>query len=199
MKKLYFLIIALPVLLLSGSCGTSEKASITDVNYNNQITGKGHRPAMENSDFTNEVEIHSATETVVLEENYAEVAAESIKVEAPVLNKTKSEAVKTDNIIQPLQKDANAAELVINKKEKKEIRKHIKKGIRNLIADNGNTQSFLKPNLNVLLLILAFFIPPLAVGLAVGITKDFWINLILTLLFFVPGVIHAIIIVIRNT
>lgn len=48
---------------------------------------------------------------------------------------------------------------------------------------------------DVIKLIIAFFIPPVAVLLEVGLGKHFWLNLILTLIFFVPGVIHAMYIV----
>ena len=44
----------------------------------------------------------------------------------------------------------------------------------------------------LILIILAIFVPPLAVFMMVGLGRDFWINLILTLLFWVPGMIHAI-------
>lgn len=48
----------------------------------------------------------------------------------------------------------------------------------------------------LLLVIIAIFIPPLAVYLAEGaITTNFWINLILTLLFWLPGFIHALIVI----
>jgi len=44
----------------------------------------------------------------------------------------------------------------------------------------------------LILIILAVFLPPLAVFLLVGLGRDFWINLILTLLGWVPGMVHAI-------
>ncbi len=47
----------------------------------------------------------------------------------------------------------------------------------------------------ILLVILAIFLPPLAVGLKSGIGQSFFINLILTLLFWIPGVIHALIVI----
>jgi uncharacterized membrane protein YqaE (UPF0057 family) len=46
----------------------------------------------------------------------------------------------------------------------------------------------------VLIIILCFLLPPLAVYLSEGITTNFWIDLILTLLFFLPGVIFALIV-----
>ena len=50
----------------------------------------------------------------------------------------------------------------------------------------------------LLLVIIAIFIPFLAVGLYEGITNRFWISLLLTLLFFLPGMIYAILVVTGN-
>lgn len=47
----------------------------------------------------------------------------------------------------------------------------------------------------LLLIILAFLLPPLAVGLKNGIGGSFLLNLILTIIFWLPGVIHALIVV----
>ena len=46
----------------------------------------------------------------------------------------------------------------------------------------------------VVLIIIAFFIPPLAVFLKEGnkLGTDFWINLVLTILFWLPGFLHAL-------
>lgn len=44
----------------------------------------------------------------------------------------------------------------------------------------------------LLLIILAVLLPPVAVLLKKGLGKDFIINLILSLIFLVPGIIHAI-------
>jgi len=44
----------------------------------------------------------------------------------------------------------------------------------------------------VVLIILAIFLPPLAAFFVVGLSTQFWINLILTLLGWVPGMIHAL-------
>lgn len=46
------------------------------------------------------------------------------------------------------------------------------------------------------LILFAILLPPLAVGLAEGIGTSFWISILLTLLFWIPGVIYALIIVI---
>lgn len=40
--------------------------------------------------------------------------------------------------------------------------------------------------------LFAILLPPLGVFLQVGIGRSFWINLILTLLGYIPGIVHAI-------
>jgi len=47
----------------------------------------------------------------------------------------------------------------------------------------------------LLLIILSILLPPLAVYLVKGIKKDFWINIILCIFFWLPGIIHALYIV----
>ena len=49
----------------------------------------------------------------------------------------------------------------------------------------------------VLMVIVAFLLPPLAVGLKEGIGTSFIINVVLTLLFWLPGFLHALIVVLR--
>lgn len=49
----------------------------------------------------------------------------------------------------------------------------------------------------LLMVILAILIPPLAVALKRGAGKDLVVNLLLCLLFFVPGLIHALYVVTR--
>ncbi|MFC1845057.1 YqaE/Pmp3 family membrane protein [Thermodesulfobacteriota bacterium] len=44
----------------------------------------------------------------------------------------------------------------------------------------------------ILLIIIAILLPPLAVFLKSGAGKDLLINIILCLLFYVPGIIHAL-------
>jgi uncharacterized membrane protein YqaE (UPF0057 family) len=46
--------------------------------------------------------------------------------------------------------------------------------------------------MDLIRILIAIFIPPLGVFLQVGIGKDFWINIILTLLGYIPGIVHAV-------
>lgn len=45
--------------------------------------------------------------------------------------------------------------------------------------------------MSILEIILAIFLPPVAVALRFGLTGKFWLNLLLTLLGGLPGMIHA--------
>ena len=49
----------------------------------------------------------------------------------------------------------------------------------------------------LLLVIVAILLPPLAVALYEGITVNFWIDLLLTLLFYIPGLIFALVVLLR--
>jgi len=49
----------------------------------------------------------------------------------------------------------------------------------------------------VILIILAFLLPPLAVYLKTKSAKDTIINLILCFLFWIPGVLHALYLVLK--
>lgn len=46
--------------------------------------------------------------------------------------------------------------------------------------------------MDLIRVLCAIFVPPLGVFLQVGLGTQFWVNLVLTLLFFFPGMIHAI-------
>lgn len=52
--------------------------------------------------------------------------------------------------------------------------------------------------MDVVRIILAIFIPPLGVFLQVGIGIHFWINILLTLLGYIPGIIHALWVITRK-
>ncbi|MBC6905202.1 YqaE/Pmp3 family membrane protein [Saccharophagus sp. K07] len=47
-------------------------------------------------------------------------------------------------------------------------------------------------------LIFAILLPPLGVFLEVGFKGPFWINIILTLLGYIPGIIHALYVILKH-
>lgn len=58
------------------------------------------------------------------------------------------------------------------------------------MADTGSQK--------LLLVIIAVLLPPLAVGLKAGLGGAFVLNLILTLIFWIPGVLHALYVVLSS-
>lgn len=52
--------------------------------------------------------------------------------------------------------------------------------------------------MDVVRILLAILLPPLGVFLQVGIGPQFWINILLTLLGYIPGIVHAVWIIARR-
>ena len=52
--------------------------------------------------------------------------------------------------------------------------------------------------LDVVRILAAIILPPLGVFLQVGIGLHFWLNILLTIFGYVPGIIHAIWVVLRK-
>ncbi|MDX1581105.1 MAG: YqaE/Pmp3 family membrane protein [Alphaproteobacteria bacterium] len=49
----------------------------------------------------------------------------------------------------------------------------------------------------ILLIILAILLPPVAVFLKKGAGTDLLLNIVLTILFFIPGVLHALYVILK--
>ena len=83
---------------------------------------------------------------------------------------------------------------------KKDKKMRIREAKKELKAFKAERKAGKEPSTNTLLLvILAILLPPLAVYLHEGeINNRFWISLLLTLLFWLPGVIYALIIILGN-
>jgi uncharacterized membrane protein YqaE (UPF0057 family) len=52
--------------------------------------------------------------------------------------------------------------------------------------------------MDIIRLVCAIFLPPLGVFLQVVISPQFWINILLTLLGYIPGIVHAVWIIARR-
>jgi uncharacterized membrane protein YqaE (UPF0057 family) len=85
----------------------------------------------------------------------------------------------------------------LSKAEKKERIKEVKKAIKEYKAAK---KKHMEPKASTLIqIIFAILIPPLGVYLHEGVINTrFWIDLILTILFFLPGMIYALIIVLGD-
>jgi uncharacterized membrane protein YqaE (UPF0057 family) len=52
--------------------------------------------------------------------------------------------------------------------------------------------------MDIIRIIFAILLPPLGVFLQVGLGGAFWLNILLTLLGYIPGIIHAVWIIARR-
>ncbi len=59
---------------------------------------------------------------------------------------------------------------------------------------NKDTRIYTEDNklVDVVRIIIAILLPPLGVFLQVGLRGQFWINILLTLLGYIPGIVHAV-------
>ena len=51
---------------------------------------------------------------------------------------------------------------------------------------------------NLLRILLAILLPPIGVLLTVGLGGQFWLNILLTLLGYIPGIVHAVWVIARH-
>ena len=51
---------------------------------------------------------------------------------------------------------------------------------------------------DIIRILIAILLPPLGVFLQVGLGLHFWLNILLTILGYIPGVIHAVWIILRR-
>lgn len=52
--------------------------------------------------------------------------------------------------------------------------------------------------MDIIRLIFAIILPPVGVFMQVGLTAQFWINVLLTLLGYIPGIIHAVWVILKR-
>lgn len=148
----------------------SQEIVAKNVRVTNYVTETAPISASTHDEFDGVIETQSQTLATV-------EANESVQINVVKLNKKETE--------QNIQSNQN-----LSKKEARQIIKKEKK-------ENSSNKSSDVPTL--LLFILCFIIPPVAVGLATDwdMTPVLW-NVVWTLLCGFPGVIHAIVHVLRN-
>lgn len=93
-----------------------------------------------------------------------------------------------------------AAETALSKQELRQQKRELRKQERQEHkANRAALKTLLKQNADtdlLLILLVTIFIPPLGMFLYEGaITNRFWISLVLTLLFFLPGLIYTLIVI----
>jgi uncharacterized membrane protein YqaE (UPF0057 family) len=69
---------------------------------------------------------------------------------------------------------------------------HIKSPNTVVLHNSFETPSSYDQAVDIILMLICILLPPLAVFMAFGLGDQFWIDLLLTLIFFLPGIIYAI-------
>jgi uncharacterized membrane protein YqaE (UPF0057 family) len=202
MKKFILLFsVAFIMTLVLDSCSVQKRYHRKGftVNWNNASVKMKKNRKVVNSENTEETIVSNSEKKEKLANNYhanrtndmAAIAAGNTPIAVDGLNRsqeTMSSREKTTNTTFSVKELANQ-NIKSTRKSAKKIIKTIKKEQK---KQGSNTDT-------VLLVILALFIPPLAVYLYEGYwTERCTINLILTLLCGLPGLIHALIVVLEG-
>jgi len=120
---------------------------------------------------------------------------------SPVIAASASEPVASNPSHEPTPTEVKAAVdefKSLSRKERKMRIREAKKELKKFKADKKSGRA--AEESTVLLVILAILLPPLAVYLHEDeINTRFWISIVLTLLFWIPGVIYALIIVLSDS
>jgi len=129
-----------------------------------------------------------------------------LAMDTPIFSATKStkEAVILSPAMEVAQEKVQilTSNSSLSKKEKRTMKKEVRQTVmKELKSQKKAMKAAKKTGLEtadddkLIRIIIAFFIPPLSVALGRGIGSTFWLNLLLTLLFFLPGLIHALIVI----
>lgn len=99
-----------------------------------------------------------------------------------------------ETTVKDISKETKAEWKKLSKKERRVKKKEMRKQIKTLIKKwkEGSDSDL------ILLVVIAILIPPLAMGLYDGLSGRFWLSLLLTLLFYVPGLIYTLIVLLSE-
>jgi len=195
MKKIvvHFTLFTLAVIILS-SCGNSHGITIAKRHYRSgyyvDFGSRSHTNTIASSIAKTPASIQHkvAPITIAKQENYVAVKAPIVAVEKPSIatriSVTKNTQATNTNILNSTIADQNVR--ILNTWNNSDVSGSMGDGHHS--HDNVSVPF-------VVIVLCAILIPPLGVGLMYGINSYFWIDLLLTLLFFFPGMIFALIVV----
>lgn len=204
MKKYSLLLLAMfSITLLLDSCSVQKRYHRKGftVNWNNTSVGmKKNRKVIHTETVQQEWDVSKTKKKPSLIKNYKSIIHNDVAMvenaiptpsfkSIPELNTETAirNALVSNSILTA--KDRSHDDLKANRKSVKKVLTEIRKNQKN---KSSRTET-------VLLVVLALFIPPLAVYLYEGFwTERCTINLILTLLCGLPGLIHALVVIIGN-
>lgn len=195
MKKIAIIFISLFLLSLLMSCSTSKINNFSAQKYTNfkQSSNK----------------ISNNKEKLLKQEIIAKDVFDNNQIEDITINekienndylhaKTKSASdndknVTYNSIVQSKQTNKKNSDKIIKPKVKL-LNSTISRSILSNPSAASVTQQFTD---QLLLVILAILLPPLAVFLLLGFGNEFWLDVILTILGWLPGIIYALILILK--
>lgn len=194
MKKLFAgLVLFIVTVILLSSCSNSSKLALTKRHYRSgyyvDFGGKSQKTiASAAKPVLVKTKGQVATIVATKPENYAEVNTPIALPEIPtiVAKIVNQNRAQENNLVGTGVLAANQKTFTVNTLANYDISGSTGDGHHDR---NSVSVPF------VVIVLCAIFIPPLGVGLMYGINSYFWIDLILTLLFFFPGMIFALIVV----
>ncbi len=198
------------IIVMISSCNTSSNLADSSIIQKRRYT-KGYHIALKGSqkEHTNDrianiqVETLEAQDIKLNKPSDSAEASVSTKIVETVLSKApiaetykRSELMDDEVVIADFQPDALPVYKEMN--EARVSKKEIRKNLRHLRSLSAAPAAAASGESLILYIILAIIIPPLAVGLLYGIGTEFWISLILSFLFYIPGIIYALIKVLQK-
>ena len=135
--------------------------------------------------------LESQAKAVVVEEQVATEAVVAEEVVAPTTTQ-KTVANKPSKKVKFTKEEKKAVKNFVKEVKKMDEAQRVE--LINNLPDNATVADAAEVD-QVVLVLLAIFIPPLAVFLNNGLGTEFWIDLILTILGWLPGMIYALLLV----
>ena len=194
MKKLFVPTLLIVIVgILFSSCSNTSKMAFAKRHYRNgyyvNFAGKSPTAVAANYSKVPAIIKHQTSPIAIAKpESYVTVKTPvSISEKSVVVEKIATPIkVKENNLISTNSTIASEKPLTLNTQANNDMSGSVGDGHHD--RDNSSVPF-------VVIVLCAIFIPPLGVGLMYGINSYFWIDLILTLLFFFPGMIFALIVV----
>ena len=191
------------ITLILGSCSTSSDLTDTSVLKKRrymkgyQVNIKGINHETKRSSVTTEMEsVEAKPINAMKSDNMAQASLSSEITEADMKPNPITPFAKESTTSKKAERETKTTPFKTQIETSKQSSKHqVSKRYRsnsNLVVP-ANTAVASGGESFLLYIILAIILPPLAVGLLYGIGLEFWISLVLTIIFWVPGMIYALI------
>jgi len=187
LKVLQVVAFCLPMVILLSSCGIIKNNDFQTQKYTNFKKGETSANRKIITKEKKDAQLFVVSENKEAIEPIAAIAEDPSQTIVATVPEIKNEKDKPVNVKRNnfFTKETNIIK-----------RNHNASFALNRFVNKPNTASVERGDIDLLVLvILAIFIPPLCVFLIRGLRTEFWLDLILTILFWVPGLIYALLVV----